>query len=542
MRYLSFLIFLLSYSAHSNSNFSYISLKKESCLEYTIQVHYILNGSGHLTPPAEINFGDGIIETFDPYSNPNTIINDCFIYTHMVKHAYPGAGDYIVSFRIFNRVVNIENISHSVNTPVYTETHFVIDSYLGCNNTPEIENFPLYISSVAGETYKQDFSISDPEGDSVSFEYVIPKQDNNIIAEDYRLPFQHNISENQDISQLAFDQNQCSVMFNTQKESGRYCFDFRIIEWRKKDNVWYEMSSTMVDFNIDLISTNNHNPVVAGIKDTVIIAGNVFESNITVTDSENDSIQLNSYADFLHLIDADKTPEYKYYPGPVQKTIQYTPSADAVREKPYKAVFSAIDSRFFGKNESMYVWITDKAHTPEPVSVFTGQALSDNQINVYWQDTDDELGYIIERSDKFFPQFERLAVLPSNAALYEDSSVVIGNTYQYRITAVGTTMSDYTLTEVSTREIITALPPFGYTESLVISPNPSHGVFRISNASGIQFMEILDISGRKVWAWQKSFTCNTTTGMEIYPNLSHGAYILNLVSGSKAHTEKIVLD
>jgi hypothetical protein len=55
-------------------------------------------------------------------------------------------------------------------------------------------------------------------------------------------------------------------------------------------------------------------------------------------------------------------------------------------------------------------------------------------------------------------------------------------------------------------------------------------------------MEILDISGRKVWTWQKSFTCNSTTGMEIYPNLSRGAYILNLVSDSKAHSEKIVID
>ncbi len=398
------------------------------------------------------------------------------------------------------------------------------------------------MSSVASGMYKQDFSIKDPEGDSVSFEYAVPKQDKNVLGLDYRLPFQHNLSENQDISQLAFDRNQCSVMFNTQKETGRYCFDFRIIEWRKKDNVWYEMSSTMVDFNIDLVNTENHSPNFSGLKDTVIIAGNTFESIITVTDLENDSIQLNSYGDFLHLVDADKTLDYNYYPGPIQKTIQYSPTAGAVREKPYKAVFSAIDKQYFGKNESMYVWITDKAHNPEPVSAFTGQALSDNQINVYWQDTEDELGYIIERSDKFFPQFERLAVLPANTNSFEDSSTVIGNTYQYRIKAVGTKMSDYTVTEVSTREIITALPPILHTESLLISPNPSHGVFRISNAGEIQFMEILDISGRKVWTWQKSFSSNYSTGMEIYPNLSRGAYILNLVSGSKAHSEKIVID
>jgi hypothetical protein len=213
----------------------------------------------------------------------------------------------------------------------------------------------------------------------------------------------------------------------------------------------------MVDFNIYLEDTENHSPDFTGVRDTAIIAGNIFESIITATDPENDSIQLNSYGDFLRLTEAGKIIDTTYYPGPVQKTIRYTPSADVVREKPYKVVFSAIDSKYFGKNESMYVWITDKAHNPEPVSVFTGQALSDNQINVYWQDTDDELGYILERSDKFFPQFERLAVLPANAALYEDSSVVVGNTYQYRITAVGTKMSDYTVTEVSTREIITAL-------------------------------------------------------------------------------------
>ncbi len=92
MRYLSLLVFLLPNSVYSNSNFSYLSIKKESCLEYTIQVYYTLYGGSNLGPPAEINFGDGIIETFNHHSKPDTIINDCFIYTHTVKHAYPGAG------------------------------------------------------------------------------------------------------------------------------------------------------------------------------------------------------------------------------------------------------------------------------------------------------------------------------------------------------------------------------------------------------------------------------------------------------------------
>jgi len=541
MRYLSLLVFLLPYSAYSYSNFSYISLKKESCLEYTIQVHYTFNYS-NLLSNAEINFGDGVVEMFDPFIDPDMVINGCLIYTYTVKHAYPGTGEYLVSFRIFNRIANIQNISRSANTPLYTETSFIIDSYLGCNNTPTIENFPLYISNVAGEPYKQDFSIVDQEGDSVSFEYVIPKYEPEANVVDYRLPFQYEDSENHDISQLAFDSNQCAMMFNTQKETGIYVYDFRIIEWRKKDNQWYEMSSTTVDFNIDIKNTDNHSPDFTGVRDTAIIAGNAFESIITATDLENDSIQFNGYGDFLRLIDPGNTTDYKYYVGPIQKTIQYTPATGAVRDRPYKAVFSAIDQKYFGKNESMYVWITDKAHNPEPVSVFIGQALSDNQINVYWQDTEDEIGYILERSDKYFPQFERLAVLPANTTLFEDSSTVIGNTYQYRIKAVGTNMSDYKVTEVSTSDIITALPIIDNQGNWLISPNPSRGTFRVNSTEGIRHMEILDISGRKVWTWHLSSGLNGVNDMEISPNLMSGNYILYLVSGSKAHSEKIVID
>jgi hypothetical protein len=121
-----------------------------------------------------------------------------------------------------------------VNTPVYVETRFIIDSYIGCNNTPRIENIPLFAGSVSGEKYIQDFSIIDSDSDSVSFEYVVPKYDDNANALNYRLPFQYNISENQDISQLAFDRNQCSMMFNTATGDNRYCMDFEYSNGEKR--------------------------------------------------------------------------------------------------------------------------------------------------------------------------------------------------------------------------------------------------------------------------------------------------------------------
>ena len=105
-------------------------------------------------------------------------------------------------------------------------------------------------------------------------------------------------------------------------------------------------------------------------------------------------------------------------------------------------------------HNSIYIWIADRNHEPNQIPFFNAREQDAGIIELDWIEADDALGYIIERSDKYFPEFHRLVVLPAKVNNYKDSSVVKGNTYQYRIKAVGTRMSPYKAVEISTSEVV----------------------------------------------------------------------------------------
>jgi hypothetical protein len=97
-----------------------------------------------------------------------------------------------VSFREFNRNADIVNMDNSVNTPFYVETVIIIDPFFGCNNTPVLLNPPIDDACV-GVTYLHNAGAIDADGDSLSYEFTIPKQDQDIPVINYRFPDDHDV-------------------------------------------------------------------------------------------------------------------------------------------------------------------------------------------------------------------------------------------------------------------------------------------------------------------------------------------------------------
>ena len=179
---------------------------------------------------------------------------------------------------------------------------------------------------------------------------------------------------------------------------------------------------------------------------------------------------------------------------------------------------------------------------PNPPEKFVGQAVSKNLVNIYWNDSDEELGYIIERVDTHFPQFVRLAILPANATSFNDSSVVENNTYQYRITAVGTQMSDYEMVSVSTLDILTAMDEIKIINKLKIFPNPNSGSFDLQYLSSDALIEIMDLSGKKVWSNYLEKPSHFGGTHHITTELSNSIYIINLDSREFSSSQKIIIN
>jgi hypothetical protein len=145
-----------------------------SCQNYTYRftiTGYTDLGSDVKFGGGEINFGDGVIETFETdkpdYEEDLGDLRAIVIFYK--EHTFPGPGIYKVSFREFNRNEGIVNMDNSVQTPFYVETEIKIDPFFGCNNTPVLLNPPIDDACV-GVTYLHNAGAIDVDGDSLSYE------------------------------------------------------------------------------------------------------------------------------------------------------------------------------------------------------------------------------------------------------------------------------------------------------------------------------------------------------------------------------------
>lgn len=373
MRQLSFIFLLMTYSYTSNAiQTIYLSAKPISCQSYSYEIELLYsswNVSEVIFGEIEINYGDGIIEEF-PVSDYSSISIENKIKNaiYVRGHSFSGPGIYIISARLFNRGVNIKNMDNSINTPMRVEMKIYIDPFLGCNQTPKLENIPT-IHKMAS-TYFYDFSFIDKENDSISFQFTTPLQSANTPVVNYWLPDEMDEIQSRKISKISIDPFNGSFLWNIKDLDGRYSVAFKVNEWRKVDGVYYQISSSTMDYLIDLQNTENNYPEINGHQDTAIIAGNNFAINLAISDPDDDSIQVRMYGDFFQLMDVNQNEEMDFLPGPIEKSINFTPSSNHVRVKPYKTVITATDKNdslgSLSNSESMYIWITDRDHEPDP--------------------------------------------------------------------------------------------------------------------------------------------------------------------------------
>ncbi len=543
------LLFILgNLSAVGRGTLMYISAEPITCNNhgYNIEItQFSYNGSTVIFGGLEIVYGDGRVESY-PDSEFTTIVEDDnrAITKYVKKHVFQGPGVYNINARFFNRSADIVNMKNSVNTPFYVRTMIRIDPFLGCNATPELENFPLTNKSNA--PYLHDFSFIDDEDDSLSFHFTTPLQDMGIPVIDYWLPQDYDSERHNRISKISIDPFQGSLFLNSQSLENDYTLALIINEWRKVGGVYYQMSSSTFDFQMEFRETENNYPAFQGLQDTAIIIDRPFVHEIIISDPENDSIRINEYGNFFQLRNILNEINYKYELGPVTKRMEFTPGKSLVRNRPYKVIYSATDiNREKGSlniTKSMHIWITDREHVPAPPWNFMAQVFSKQAINLYWNDSEDELGYILERADKYFPSYERLAILPANTTYYNDSSVVENNTYQYRIRAVGTTMSAYKIVEVSTPEVITMLHEKNMNLQAKIYPNPSNGSFYINPGKEINYLEILDLSGKKVWERNLSGDPFLKKYAFVDNELSKGTYLVNFIGKTGKQIQKLIIN
>lgn len=133
-----------------------------------------------------ICWGDGNCDRVGRLNGPGNppqgelLENDTKVNIYIAFHTFPARGTYAISMTDPNRNGGILNVNfpNSEQIKFHIQTTYTIPNpqFQGCNNTPILLQPPIDIGCV-GETFTHNPNAYDADGDSLSYEFIVPKQE-----------------------------------------------------------------------------------------------------------------------------------------------------------------------------------------------------------------------------------------------------------------------------------------------------------------------------------------------------------------------------
>ena len=296
-----------------------------------------------------LNFGDGSDEVSVPLNeSPLDLGNDVGFNQYSIIHTFPGPGNYVVSYTEPNRNEGILNMTNSINTPFHLETNIIIDAFLGCNSTPVLLVDPID-RGCTGSTFFHNPGAFDFEGDSLSYEFVVPKQDAESTVLGFILPSEvEPKGTNQDGTGPAFIEiNPITgdIIWDAPAIAGEFSLAFVVKEWRKKNGVVFFLGSVRRDMQIIIEECDNERPELIIPEDICVQAGTVINDFAIGSDPDGDPIKLEAFGGPFEVNPVATVipdpPEFQASPGVLQ--FNWQTACGHVREQPYQVEFKVSD-------------------------------------------------------------------------------------------------------------------------------------------------------------------------------------------------------
>ena len=245
-------------------------------------------------PRIEIDYGDGSRDSLDRVSQVLLEGNegqqtDIYKNEYVGVHTYSGPFTYIVSFTDPNRVDDVINIGTSVEIPFsVSDTLKILDpNFFGTNSSPILLQPPIDNAAI-GIPFLHNPNAFDPDGDSLTYELIVPQQSPGINVPGYAFPDE--IVPGPE-NQITIDQYTGEITWDAPRQIGLYNIAILIREFRNG-----ECLGTLIrDMQIRVEDTPNNPPVIQGPRELCIIAGDTLEFSVTAFDPDLDQIvELNS--------------------------------------------------------------------------------------------------------------------------------------------------------------------------------------------------------------------------------------------------------
>jgi hypothetical protein len=454
-----------------------ITVVRESCngLSFRITITaYTNTGSQVRFEGGTLKFGDGV-SIITPRIE-NTIrpeLGEGIGYVRFdTTHTFPGPGRYTITYWERNRNANILNISGSVNTPFFLETVIYIDPFIGCDNSPRLLVPPIDKGCTGGAWYHNPGAY-DPDGDSLSYEFTVPKQDKGIVVGDYRDP---NVKEFYD--RIGIDYSKANetqdgpptfkidpitgtIVWNAPGAPGEYNIAFRIYQWRKIGDEWKQIGYVTRDMQIIIEDCLNKRPELTVPQDVCVEAGTIINETILANDPDvADLLKIEAYSevfesDAIFPPLATVTPDPPAFTAIRPATMQFTwnTSCVHVKDQPYQVVFKVSDKSTQGPSLVQFKTWRITVIAPKPIINTATLDVPTRSATVTWQPyvcaASAESMEVWRRVDSFagtpgpcvtgMPNeygYSKIATLPIGTTTYKDEKLASGARYCYRLVAI----------------------------------------------------------------------------------------------------------
>jgi len=312
---------------------------------------------------AILDFGDGSTPAFVPQQQNNIRYDldpNGYIATAQwtaPNHTY-SPGVYLISYKEPNRNQGVVNMDNSVNTEFYLETLITIDPFLGCDNSPQLSVPPIDRGCV-GVTWFHNPGAFDSDGDSLSYELVIPFQDRNTTVANYKDPadtkfyLNYNSGNEAKNGQPSFkmDARDGTITWDAPGSRGEYNIAFNVREWRKVKGTWFMLGYVRRDMQIIIDECKDQRPDLIIPEDTCVVAGTILKADIIGTDPDGDPVKIEAFSEILNFAPAQSPAVVS--PAPAFRSTQTHPdtlhftwntTCEHIKEQPYQVVFKITDS------------------------------------------------------------------------------------------------------------------------------------------------------------------------------------------------------
>lgn len=214
---------------------------------------------------------------------PNNIKYNLYI----AEHTYPGRSTYTISMMDPNRNGGILNVNHpnSESVPFYIESTytFLNTQFQGFNNSAILLQPPIDFGCV-GQRFIHNPGAYDPDGDSISYELIVPLQDEGTEVPRYQFP---NLVEPGDDNNISFNPITGDFIWNTPQKAGEYNIAMRIYEHRNGKVI----NSFIRDLQIEIRDCDNQPPQVQAENEVCVVAGDTVRVKVRVTDADRNPEQ-----------------------------------------------------------------------------------------------------------------------------------------------------------------------------------------------------------------------------------------------------------